>query len=303
MKNIIPAEQSQALTKELEDHFQNRKKDSLSLSQRLRSQDFNSESSQVSKCSDYMLFSLQEHIQTQEKRTKLKAGSFCKFRFCSMCLWRRRLKYTQNILQKLDTLPENLVYRHLVLTVQNPSADQLKNTINRMNKAFRNFYRNYLKGAVGAVKAIEILGKKTAPGDVHPHLHILLISKSGHKFFQSQKELQTRWEQAYREKPAIVHIRKIRANKDFPVKVAALLEVVKYACKTQSLMDRTDKAFTEIIRQTYMMRFIASYGCLYKVDLSDSNLELKKNDQDWKEIAQIIAKWDKKYYKIRGQYA
>lgn len=300
MKNIIPSEQSQALTKELEDHFQDRKNEALSLSQRLQAQDFKAECSQVSSCSQYMLFAVHKHIQTQEKRIKLKRGSFCKFRFCPMCLWRRRLKYTQNILQKLDTLPENLVYRHLVLTVQNPSADQLKNTIQRMNKAFQTFYRYHLKGAVGAVKAIEILGKKTSPGDVHPHFHVLLISRPGGQNFQSQKELQERWEKVYGEKPAIVHIRKIRATKDFSVKTAALLEVVKYACKTQSLMDRTDKAFTEIIRQTYMMRFIAVVGCLRGIDLSDSNLELKKDDKNWQEIAQIIVKWDKKHYTIKG---
>lgn len=299
MKNIIPSDQSQALKKELKEHFQNRRLDSLTLSQRLYRQNFKSEASQLSRCSEYMLYAYEEHIQTQEKRTKLKHGSFCKFRFCPMCLWRRRLKYTQNILQKLDTLPENLVYRHLVLTVQNPSADQLKNTIQRMNKAFRNFYRYSLKGAVGAVKAIEILGKKTAPGDVHPHFHVLLISKKSNQYFQSQKELQDLWERAYKEKPAIVHIRKIRANEFFDKKIAALLEVVKYATKTQSLMNRSDIAFSEIIRQTYMMRFIATFGCLYKVDLSDSNLELKKDDNEWREIAQIMAKWDTNHYTIK----
>ena len=290
---------SNDVKKELKLKFQDRKKESLMLAQKLQKFGFNKEKAQVSNCSKYMLFALEEHMQTKEKRKKLKAAQFCKFRFCSMCQWRRRIKYTQNILQKLDTLPKNYVYRHLILTVQNVPASDLKKAVQRMNKAFITFYRYYLKGVVGCVKALEILGKKTSSDQVHPHFHILLISKSGGQNYQSQKKLQDLWERAYKEKPAIVHIRKIRANKFFDVKAAAVLEVVKYSCKTQSLLDRSDEAFKAIINQTYRMRFIAVKGCLRGIDLSDTNLELKKENKNWREIAELIASWEKNQYNVR----
>ncbi|MBD3839981.1 MAG: protein rep, partial [Epsilonproteobacteria bacterium] len=221
---------------------------------------FKKESELVRECGSYLIFSHQEHIKTLDKRIKLKNADYCKFRFCSTCNWRRNLNINRELLQALEAIEatRSVSYLFLTLTIKNPKTEDLKATVKHLNDSFKRMSKTkeYKDTILGYFKALEIVGDKTPEGEVHPHLHIILIVNSSYfksRNYIKQDKWSEMWQKALRvDYDPVVDVRRIKAKKTKSGKTltalqSAVFEVAKYSVKHSILTEKSDDEFSSII--------------------------------------------------------
>lgn len=267
---------------------------------------FRKESNLVKDCGNTRVFSLQQHQITQDKRRRLKRADFCKFRFCITCNWRRDMNIQKSLLSALQEINKknNVEFIFLTLTVKNPLIEDLKSTVEHMNKSFKKMSETkaYKKAVLGHFKALEILGDKTKGAEAHPHFHILLIVNKNYftsKDYISQHEWKTMWTKALRvDYLAGADIRKIKPKKNSNLTAlqSAVFEVAKYSVKHTDLVKKSDYVFTKILNQTRNMRFFSTGGILKEmINLLKCDEDLIQFNKDiealWIEIEEEIYRW------------
>lgn len=278
---------------------------------------FAKESELVRECASYLTFSHQEHIKTLDRRIKLKNANFCKFRFCSTCNWRRNLNINRELLQALEAIEatKSVSYLFLTLTIKNPKTEDLKATVKHLNDSFKRMSKTkeYKDTILGHFKALEIVGDKTPEGEVHPHLHIILIVNSSYfksRNYISQDKWVEMWKKALRvDYTPVVDVRRIKAKKTKAGKQltalqSAVFEVAKYSVKHSILTDKSDDEFSSIILQTKNMRFFSTGGLLKdKINFIKCDEELiqfnKEIEEQWKEIEELIFEWKNGNYQLK----
>ena len=257
-------------------------------------------------CGQILWFNLKEHMLTKEQKLKLAEMYTCKDRFCPFCNWRRQLKYSKLVYEYLDELQtkKSLRYIFLTLTVPNCHIDDLKATIQHMNKSFQRLAETkaYKKAVLGHFKALEILGDNTKGAEAHPHFHILLIVDKNYftsKNYISQKEFLQMWRDATRNQNITqVNIKKIKPKKNSNLTAlqSAVFEVAKYSVKHTDLVKKSDYVFTKILNQTRNMRFFSTGGILKEmINLLKCDEDLIQFNKDvealWIEIEEEIYRW------------
>ena len=251
---------------------------------------------QVLNCGVSLWFHLKEHQITKEQKLKLAEMYTCKDRFCPFCNWRRQLKYSKLVYEYLDELQsqKNLRYIFLTLTVPNCHIDDLKATIQHMNKSFERLSKTkaYKKAVLGHFKALEILGDNTKGAEAHPHFHILLIVDKNYftsKNYISQKEFLQMWRDATRNQNITqVDIRIIKPNKDKNATASAVAEMCKYPLKDTDISKLTSEQFEKFVLQLKGIRNINAGGNLKnilkgteKMDNDLVHIDDEHNDQLW----------------------
>lgn len=278
---------------------------------------FSKESELVRECGSYLTFSHQEHIKTLDKRIKLKKADYCKFRFCSTCNWRRNLNINRELLQAFEAIEatQSVSYLFLTLTIRNPQTEDLKATVKHLNDSFKRMTKTkaYKDAILGHFKALEIVGDKTPQGEVHPHLHIILIVNSSYfksRNYISQAKWIEMWKKALRvDYTPVLDIRRIKAKKTKSGKTltalqSAVFEVAKYSVKHSILTDKSDDEFSSIILQTKNMRFFSTGGLLKeKINFIKCDEELiqfnEQIDAEWREIEELIFEWKNGNYQLK----
>ncbi len=126
----------------------------------------------------------------------------CKNRFCDNCQNTISIKRERKLAPLLDHLSRRFDIYHIVFTVPNVYADELKPCIDNMYVQFAYINRlfsgdakikgiSFLKyGYVGAVRALEIT-KNREENTFHPHLHCLFILKKGLKLDNPKKYINS----------------------------------------------------------------------------------------------------------------
>ncbi|MBD3808735.1 MAG: protein rep, partial [Epsilonproteobacteria bacterium] len=161
---------------------------------------------QILECGQSLWFYLKEHVQTKEQKLKLAEMYTCKDRFCPFCNWRRELKYKKLIYSFLDTLhaQKSIRYIFLTLTVPNCHIDDLKSTIQHMNKSFERMSRSvrWKNSILGFLRILECTVEKKRKDYMHPHFHVMLAVEP--KYFTDdryipQKEFLQMWRKATRD--------------------------------------------------------------------------------------------------------
>ena len=184
----------------------------------------------LAKCSSWLLF------RRYAAGLKLQSADFCRHRLCPICNWRKAMKLfgqMKEITAKLAVDFPAARYIFLTLTVQNCGADELEETINRMNDGFKlltnagktNASAKPVKAnLLGYAKALEIKydsepritaqmwrdrkkyyqARGLGIGDAnpnfdryHPHFHVLLMVKSS--FFTTGYIRQGKWTDIWRD--------------------------------------------------------------------------------------------------------
>lgn len=278
---------------------------------------FSKESELVRECGSYLTFSHQEHIQTLDKRIKLKKADYCKFRFCSTCNWRRNLNINRELLQAFEAIEadRSVSYLFLTLTIKNPQTEDLKATVKHLNSSFKRMSETkaYKDTILGHFKALEIVGDKTPAGEVHPHLHIILIVSNSYfngKYYIKADEWAVMWQKALRvDYTPVVDVRRIKAKKTKSGKQltalqSAVFEVAKYSVKHSILTEKNDDEFSSIILQTKNMRFFSTGGLLKeKINFIKCDEELinfnEQIEAEWKEIQELIYEWKNGNYFLK----
>ncbi len=273
---------------------------------------------QVMNCATSLTFSVQQHLETQELRRRLKYANFCRFRFCSTCNWRRNINLTRELLKAFLMIEAErpVKYLFLTLTIRNRPSHELKNAVKELNKAFERMskWKVFKSAILGHFKSVEILGDNTKNGEVHPHLHVLLITPNSYyksRFYIKQSKWTELWQKALRiDYMPIIDIRPIKPKPKSKLTAlqSAVFEVAKYSVKHTQLVGQRDKDFKNIIRQTHKMRFYSSGGILKQalnLDEIDNDLIALSEEQEalWVEIYEEFYNWQNGNYVLKEKIA
>jgi hypothetical protein len=127
-------------------------------------------------CADALDFGVGVNPSTGVVSHPFDSAWFCHDPLCPVCQWRRALRWRARLYAALQTIIKQYdpALAFPTLTVLDPDISDLKNTIQRMSKAWAKLVRRKpLSGGLGWFWTIEI---KRGEGDsVHPHLHALVI--------------------------------------------------------------------------------------------------------------------------------
>ena len=225
---------------------------------------------QMESCASYLVFG------NTEGKKKLVDANFCRVRLCPMCNWRKSLKMFSQVSEITDLMMSEHKVRFifLTLTVKNPIAEELTNTLNSMNEGFKWLVqkkitfasaRRLKENLLGYLKSTEITyNSKT--DTYHPHFHILLAVKS--TYFKSgyikQKEYQNMWKQALKlDYAPMVDVRVIKNATS-----KTIAEMSKYPTKTADLLkiedeDKAVKALITLHRAMFKRRLV-TFGGLFR---------------------------------------
>lgn len=186
---------------------------------------------------------------------KLHNANFCRDRLCPMCSWRRTYKVYAQISRIMDVIQDDYVFLFLTLTVPNCSADELAQTIDKLQRGWQRLihYKRFKTAVKGYFKVLETTRNtdKSSPfyNTYHPHFHnILAVSKRYFKttdYMQHSEWLQL-WQRAMQD-PTItqVHIERCKDKNairegEQAVKAlgSAVAEVAKYSVKSADFLGR-----------------------------------------------------------------
>jgi len=205
----------------------------------------------MNECSGRLVFKAVIDPASGEVSYRLAACWFCRVRLCPVCQWRRTLFLMAKAFQIIPKIRADYPTHHwlfLTLTVKNPHVNDLRKTLDEMNKAWGRMLKlspicklinpvNRPKSSLkkkeysiiidGFIKSVEVTreceedenGKFirfTDTDNVHPHFHILLMVKPsyfGHDYIR-QEEWTELWRKALRvDYTPIVDIRKVKPKK------------------------------------------------------------------------------------------
>lgn len=192
-----------------------------------------------------------------------------------MCSWRRSLKIFGQVSKVMDHVEENYNYRYifLTLTVKNCYAEDLRDTLDLMTKAFNGMTRRkaFKQAIKGYFRSLEItynkemfitdkmyyskkyyrdngfkIGDKNPNYNTyHPHFHMILAVNDSYftdsRYYLSQKDWTNLWKDCLKiDYTPIVDVRRIREdnNKGFGKAVA---ETAKYTVKAEDFLIRDEK--------------------------------------------------------------
>lgn len=222
----------------------------------------------MEECCDVLTFKL------TDEGLKLYQAYYCKVRLCPMCNWRRSMKIAWQNKQIVEKANESYKLRwlFLTLTVKNCEADQLKETVDHMMKAWNRFigYKRIKEAVKGYFRALEITKDRDEfvtkkryfrnrkyydkqglkPGDsnpnygtYHPHFHVLLCVPTNYfgKLYIKQKEWQQFWKRAMKlDYDPVVDVRPVKPKKDQP-DLEKIEDEIKQAIREQKAILEVSK--------------------------------------------------------------
>ena len=233
----------------------------------------------------------------------------CKNKFCFNC---KKVLQAFRMSKYSDFIRKQKNLYHLVLTVPNVPGEDLQETLKKMSKSFKKFYRVisgvdnakccYDLNLTGALRSLEItFTKKNDSVSFHPHYHVLLsledsiILNKTHKnkfsfdnliylkrlFSDIELYFQKLWYCIYNN----ISIRRLKdIDTGYSVildefKEGDFLELFKYMCKEKAFVDGDSilldyETFVYLFESTYRVKQLQGYGIFYSI----------KDDFDYEEI-------------------
>lgn len=206
-------------------------------------------------------------METGEIKPKLVNTFFCHCRHCQLCDGRKALVRMGRFRQQLPKIEQEHPRARwilLTLTVPNCPVKELRETLDRMNKAWQRLsQRKAFKPVLGWIRATEVTQDKKRPDFAHPHFHCLLLvpqSMFGKNYVKHAEWLQL-WRDCYRDQ-SITSV-DVRAIKGGAMRGAVeTLKAFNYSMKVDDLINRTPEWILEYMEQVNHLRFMAAGGVL-----------------------------------------
>lgn len=261
----------------------------------------------VSSCANWLKF---QPILEKDGLVNLELSDarFCRVRHCPVCQWRRALMWkakAYKIMPKVIAEYPNYRWLFITLTVKNCKIEELRTTLDWINKSFKRLTELKIWAAKGWIKSVEVTRGRDRLS-AHPHLHILALvppSYFSHRYISHIKWVEL-WQKCLRvEYQPVIHVRAIAKHNDPNVIIP---EILKYQVKEADLVaDRT--WFLELTRQLHNTRLIALGGVLRSY-MRELNLEACENlgsdsqkcDRTEEEYLYFAWKRQGNKYKIEG---
>ncbi len=216
----------------------------------------------IRECSLLLGFAL-ELQENGSYRLKLHDARFCRVRHCPICQWRKSLMWRARFFQALPKVIEaypTARWVFLTLTVENCPLEELRTTLQGMNKAWERLSKRKQFPAIGWVRSVEVTRAKD--DRAHPHFHALLMVPASYftgRLYLKQAEWTELWRQSLRVNyTPIVNVKAVKdrrrsAKSNQPERVsevvsssqvgelpadlvAGILETLKYAVKPADLV-------------------------------------------------------------------
>lgn len=217
-------------------------------------------------------------------KRKLFRANFCKCRLCPMCMKRRSKKIYGQTSKVMNIASEKYEFLFLTLTIKNCKAEELKNTLDVMFKAWRKlFQRRQMKQAIkGWFRGLEVTHNEEED-TYHPHFHVILaVSK---KYFKGkdyikQDEYKMLWQECLGvDYDPIVDVRRFRASNKKEL-AKSLAETAKYTVKDTDILkvdlDLTDKIL-DTLDEALAHRRLTAFGGVLKEIHKELNLDDVEN--------------------------
>ena len=259
-------------------------------------------------CADVLWF-----LQDAEGKRRLKSANFCRVRVCPMCNWRRSLKLFSQVSAITDAIIAEKKARFIfvTLTVQNVRGDVLRETIDKINKAFKYIVdkhqtfapaKKLKKNLLGYMKAEEITYNADRD-DFHPHIHAILEVRPSYfrgDEYIKQKDWTALWRAALGvDYDPLVDVRNIKGGT-----AKAVAEVAKYPVKMDGILkiadkDKAAKALTWLYSATFKRRLVTFGGDFreYRRRLELDDVEtgdlthIEAESKTFNAVAQVLFKW------------
>lgn len=215
------------------------------------------------------------HVQISHAR-------LCRDRVCPICTWRSALRHYAEMIQTLDVFygkHSNGVSAYFVtLTVPNCEPSHIDRTLSDMSLKWNKICHRawYKENIVGWARRVEITYNKET-GKLHPHFHLILLSKS------IPYTIVQQWLQYNTDATAAAQdMQRIDAASTEPVDleepnrsiVGAILETFKYTTKSSDILSMPLSVLRQYLNGIDGKRLIA-YGGLIK----DIRAELLFSDE------------------------
>ena len=244
--------------------------------------EFQAYSDRVTFCSEFLQFGIVAEEDFQAMKLKLRAARFCRVRHCPVCQWRRSLMWKAKAYKVLPRIVEDYPTHRwvfLTLTQKNVPIDELKATLQHMNRSFQRMVQRKAWPAVGWLRSTEVtLGRNRT---AHPHFHCLLMVKPGYfgKNYMKQAEWVELWRSCMRlDYNPILDVQAVKRGQQ-PMQLVP--ELLKYCTKESDLVaDR--EWFLELARQLHKMKAVATGGVLksYLQELEQEPEDLIGKDEE-----------------------
>ena len=213
-------------------------------------------------CAEMLDFRLVPDQSEGVLKLKLSASRFCRVRHCPVCQWRRSLMWKAKAYQALPKVVQDYPkhrWLFLTLTLKNCQVQELRQTLDWMNKSFVRLTKLKDWPGVGWIKSVEVTRGKD--GNAHPHIHCLLMVAPG--YFGPNYLSQDRWVELWQKSLRIdykpqTHVRAIAKHQN---PMVIIPEILKYQVKESDLVANREW-FLELTRQLHKTRAVAVGGVL-----------------------------------------
>lgn len=223
-----------------------------------------------------------------EKRLHLTGSRFCRVRHCPTCQWRRSLMWTARALQGMPRIESDYPkarWIFITLTVKNCPVSELRQTVQKMNKAFKRLSERAKWPCLGWAKSLEVT-RNPKTGEAHPHFHILGMVKPSYFTYGYIKQADWRelWRDCLRvDYLPVVNVKTVKPKKladgSVPTNTDAIRETFKYTVKPDDLTaDR--EWLLELTDQLHNSRAIAIGGVLRTYWKANEPEDLINTDED-----------------------
>ena len=191
-------------------------------------------------CAEHLVF---KQCPNHSAEKHLAKGDFCRNRLCPICNWRKSLKmFSQmsEIVEKMTDDNRDLRFIFLTLTVKNCKGDELSDTIDQMNKAFK-FMTDKTKRSIsvqkyilGYFKALEVT-YNVKEDTYHPHLHIVLAVPDS--YFTRGFTKTEKWADIWQKCLGVDYKPVVNVQSVDTADKGVICEISKYATKGEYLLD------------------------------------------------------------------
>lgn len=246
-------------------------------------------------CSRWLEFALMAS-DSGEITLKLFASRFCRFRHCPVCQWRRSLMWVARLSEALPKLLADHPSVHFVfltLTVRNCEVQELRETLGKMNQAWKRLSLRKAFPALGFLKSVEVT--RGLDGSAHPHFHIMLVVPPSYftgRLYLSQAKWSELWAKSLRvDYNPVVNVKKIKVRSDNPLTglIDAVRETCKYSVKPADLV-KDKEWLSKITVELHKTRAVSVGGILrdYLSEDEPEDLITEVNSDNSEEVIETL---------------
>lgn len=253
----------------------------------------------MSGCGQELVFALVAN-GLGEVSFKLKSARFCRVRHCPFCQWRRSLKLVGRFSKALPNIQRDYPtarFIFLTLTVKNPRTEDLRETLEWMNKAWTLLTKRKQFPALGWIKSVEVTRSKSEPGMSHPHFHVLMMVPAGYFGSAGGYLSKDKWVELWQKSLRVgyqpsVHVTAVKPKKGSEIS-AAIKETLKYGVKPEEAIN-DPLWLLELTDQLHNTRAIA-VGGVFRRYLSEEEPQDLININEQEEEAEPVTEENFKF--------